>query len=44
MVKELVIAHGGRVEVYSVYKQGSIFTVHIPIENRHNDLVDGELI
>lgn len=31
VVKDLVDAHGGKVEVYSVHKQGTTFTVHIPV-------------
>lgn len=33
VVKELVEAHGGRIEVESVYKQGSTFTAYIPTGN-----------
>lgn len=35
IVKELVEAHGGRIEVKSEYGKGSIFTVYIPF-NLHN--------
>ncbi|MEK7789019.1 MAG: hypothetical protein AAB283_03810 [Planctomycetota bacterium] len=30
MVKELVDAHDGRIEVKSEYGKGSVFTVYIP--------------
>ena len=33
VVKELVEMHGGSIEVESVYKQGSTFTVFIPTES-----------
>ncbi|MDR1184022.1 MAG: DUF3365 domain-containing protein [Coriobacteriales bacterium] len=38
VVKDLTDAHGGRVEVYSVHKQGSTFTVHIPVGSK--ELID----
>jgi signal transduction histidine kinase len=34
VVKELTEAHGGFVEVRSVFQQGSVFIVHIPTDNR----------
>lgn len=40
VVKDLVDAHEGRVEVYSVYKQGSVFTVYIPIGDDPDSLED----
>ncbi len=43
VVKDLVSAHEGTVEVYSVYKQGSTFTVNIPIRSTTNVLIEQEM-
>jgi signal transduction histidine kinase len=40
VVKDLVDAHGGKVTVHSVHKQGSVFTVYIPIGGVPDDLED----
>lgn len=42
VVKDLVDVHGGKVEVYSVYQEGSIFTVSIPVGNEPIALTDEE--
>jgi two-component system sensor histidine kinase BaeS len=36
IVKELTEAHGGRVEVTSVYGRGSSFTIYLPLNDIHN--------
>jgi signal transduction histidine kinase len=43
VVKELVAAHDGTVEVHSVYKEGSSFTVSIPIRSAPNILENEEI-
>jgi signal transduction histidine kinase len=36
IVKELIEAHGGRIEVKSEFGKGSAFTVFIPLNDVHN--------
>lgn len=36
IVKELIEAHGGRIEVKSEFGEGSVFTVFIPLKDVHN--------
>jgi signal transduction histidine kinase len=44
VVKELTDAHGGWVEVFSLHKQGSTFSVHIPIgEEIRKDSHEGDV-